>query len=236
MVKRISVLCCSNEEIMHWTSSLILSELEYEQKFNALTNFHKNAANSAQLETPMQANSSSSLTSATKTNNRTQLVNEEDIAVNNLAQTKFCSCNALSGTSSVVKEQLKYCTCVSYKTNPLSLDPLGKFGVLLLSFLLRQRKVLAEGKSLQITLTSLKYVPSVTTLLQLSSPCEMLKYKIYPFLINYLIPVDRITAFATELKLTLLRLLPRRISFIKTYMHKMPPPPSAIGTVCIPCT
>lgn len=158
LVKKIDVLSSSNEEIMHWTSSLILSESEYEQKFNALTNYHKNAATSAQFGSLLQANSSSSLVPSAKTNDMSQVNVEEEIIVHNEAQTRACSCDASNGSSSVVKEQLKYCTCMSAKTNPLSLDPLGKFGALLLSFLLRQRKVLAEGKPLQTSLNLLKYV------------------------------------------------------------------------------
>lgn len=158
LVKKIDVLSCSNEEIMHWTSSLILSESEYELKFNALTNYHRNAATSAQLGSLLQANSSSSLMPSAKTNDMSQVYVEEEIVVHNEALTRSCSCDTSNGSVSVVKEQLKYCTCMSSKTNPLSLDPLGKFGALLLSFLLRQRKVLVEGKPLQTSLNLLKYV------------------------------------------------------------------------------
>jgi hypothetical protein len=158
LVKKIDVLSCSNEEIMHWNSSLILSESEYEQKFNALTNYHKNAATSAQLGSLLQANSSSSSMPSTKPSDMSQIFVEEEIDVHNDARTRSCTCDASSGSFSVVKEQLKYCTCTSSKTNPLCLDPLGKFGALLLSFLLRQRKVLEEGKPLHISLNLLKYV------------------------------------------------------------------------------
>jgi hypothetical protein len=158
LVKKIDVLSCSNEEIMHWTSSLILSESEYEQKFNALTNYHRNAATSAQLGSLPQANSSSSSMPSAKTNDMSQVYVDEEIVVHNEARTRSCSCDTSNGSFSVVKEQLKYCTCMSSKTNPLSLDPLGKFGALLLSFLLRQRKVLVEGKPLQTSLNLLKYV------------------------------------------------------------------------------
>ena len=102
--------------------------------------------------------SSSSSSSCSSSSSSSRSNREENKLNSTYIQKKYltCSCTEPSVSASLVKQQLGYCSCFATQSANSSLDPLGRFGVILLSFLLRLRSVLPSGVPLLRNIDAMK--------------------------------------------------------------------------------
>ena len=79
----------------------------------------------------------------TRNGNSSSSNNENDVKLPNYRKNKknLCGCWFPSSSVSNVWQQLSYCCCLATHTHHSSLDPIGRFGVILLSFLLKLKNV-----------------------------------------------------------------------------------------------